>query len=375
LSGVIQGDGHLGVCKLQYLFTLRMKDIEAINRTEKYLDDLKIKSKRFQYNSSTSLMFGIRTTTKEKYFKIKQIIEERDFSNKEFCRGFLAGIFDAEGSCQKNSIRIYNTNSIILKEIKDALTFLGFNYVFEFSHEGTIFPVYSIRLLNSTGGETTEFFQVVDPAIDRKRSIFGKKLKGKCPKIISIKEREYSEEMYDIQTTTGNFIANGMVSHNCHNKELQDGEHLIDIEEIKQKILESLPLISEVILSGGEPLFQYKVVEELSKFAKSLGLKVGIETSGYNSNKLPSLIKENLIDKVYLDVKTFGALEYYKLTKIEWSWDNILNTIAICKNFNIDIQIRTTIFKDYPGEHNLYEIENMINKLGLSWKKQEGTIC
>jgi intein/homing endonuclease len=175
LSGVIQGDGHLGVCKLQYLFTLRMKDIEAINRTEKYLDDLKIKSKRFQYNSSTSLMFGIRTTTKEKYFKIKQIIEERDFSNKEFCRGFLAGIFDAEGSCQKNSIRIYNTNSIILKEIKDALTFLGFNYVFEFSHEGTIFPVYSIRLLNSTGGETTEFFQVVDPAIDRKRSIFGKK--------------------------------------------------------------------------------------------------------------------------------------------------------------------------------------------------------
>lgn len=160
----------------------------------------------------------------------------------------------------------------------------------------------------------------------------------------------------------------------CQNKELKDGELFVELEFIKQEILKNIPLISGIILSGGEPLFQFKAIEEISKFAKSLGLKVGIETSGYNSNKLPLLIKENLIDKVYLDIKTFGVLEYYKLTHIEWSWDNVLNIIVICRKFNIDIQIRTTIFKDYPGEHNLYEIENMINKLELSWKKQEGQI-
>jgi len=161
----------------------------------------------------------------------------------------------------------------------------------------------------------------------------------------------------------------------CHNKELQCGEFFVDIEYIKQEIVDSLSLISEIIFSGGEPLFQYKVVEEISKFAKSLNLKVGIETSGYNSNKLYSLIKENLIDLIYLDIKTFGKEEYYRLTSIEWSWDNVLNTIAICDKFNIDMQIRTTIFSNYPRENALKEIENLILQLGLNWKKQEGKVC
>lgn len=161
----------------------------------------------------------------------------------------------------------------------------------------------------------------------------------------------------------------------CQNKKLQCGESFVDIEYIKQKILDNQPLISGIILSGGEPLFQYKVVEELLKFAKSLNLKVGIETSGYNSNKLILLIKENLLDIIYLDIKTFGKEEYYKLTNVEWAWDNALNTIVICNKFNIDIQIRTTIFPNYPGERALIEIENLILQLELSWKKQEGGLC
>ena len=158
----------------------------------------------------------------------------------------------------------------------------------------------------------------------------------------------------------------------CHNKELQDGEHLIDIEEIKQKILESLPLISEIILSGGDPGLQIEIVKELAKFSKELNLKVGIETSGYNSRKFSSLLKGNLIDEVFLDIKTFGKEEYYKLTGIESSWDNVLNMIDICKKLNINIQGRTTIFSNYPEEIYLNKIKNMVNELGLNWKKQEG---
>lgn len=160
----------------------------------------------------------------------------------------------------------------------------------------------------------------------------------------------------------------------CHNKELQDGEHLIDIEEIKQKILESLSLISEVILSGGEPGLQILAVKELAKFSKELNLKVGIETSGYNSRKFLNLLKENLIDEIFLDIKTFGSIDYFRLTGSRLAWNEVINLINICKIFNINLQVRTTVFTNYPEELYLNQIKNMIEKLNLPWKQQEGRI-
>jgi pyruvate formate lyase activating enzyme len=135
-------------------------------------------------------------------------------------------------------------------------------------------------------------------------------------------------------------------------------------------------LISEVIFSGGEAMLQPKAVEEIAKFCHSIGLKVGLETSGYNSGRLDLLMREKrcLIDEIFLDMKTYGEKNYSKLTGVEDSWENMINVILICDWYNVPLQVRTTIFPDYPDKESLEKIESLMKRDGLNWKKQEGRI-
>ena len=60
------------------------------------------------------------------------------------------------------------------------------------------------------------FFHTVDPAITRKRSIEGMALKSDAKlRVTAIEPLGLDLPMYDITTGTGDFIANGVVSHNC----------------------------------------------------------------------------------------------------------------------------------------------------------------
>jgi len=161
----------------------------------------------------------------------------------------------------------------------------------------------------------------------------------------------------------------------CQNKELQSGENFVDIREIMKQILEN-NLISEVILSGGEAMFQPEVVEKIAEFCHLIGLKVGLETSGYNSAKLDLIMrrKERLIDEVFLDIKTYGKENYFKLTGIVDSWENVENVVLLCNWYNIYLQIRTTVFPDYPDKKSLKEIESFTKRNRLNWRKQEGRV-
>ena len=64
--------------------------------------------------------------------------------------------------------------------------------------------------------EALRFFHTVDPAITRKRSIDGVAIKSDARlRIVAIEPLGLDVPMYDITTGTGDFIANGVVSHNC----------------------------------------------------------------------------------------------------------------------------------------------------------------
>ena len=64
--------------------------------------------------------------------------------------------------------------------------------------------------------EALRFFHTVDPAITRKRSIDGVAIKSDARlRIVAIESLGLDVPMYDITTGTGDFIANGVVSHNC----------------------------------------------------------------------------------------------------------------------------------------------------------------
>jgi len=83
-------------------------------------------------------------------------------------------------------------------------------------HRVTSKPIDVVRL---AGGlrEHLRFFHRVDPAIVRKRDVAGRAVKSEAELgVASIEPLGKAMRLYDITTETEDFIANGVVSHNCY---------------------------------------------------------------------------------------------------------------------------------------------------------------
>ena len=87
----------------------------------------------------------------------------------------------------------------------------------------------------------------------------------------------------------------------CLNKTIIDGENLVDIETLKQKILGSKIAISGVVFTGGEPCEQIGVLTHLIYWCKSKELKVFLHTSGNKPKELGVVVR--LLDGIRLDYK------------------------------------------------------------------------
>ena len=127
-------------------------------------------------------------------------------------RGFLAGIFDAEGSYGTGILRIHNNDEVILDAVIAALGRFDIPHILE--------PPRPTRCqaVRVTGGlrQHLRFFHLTDPAIRRKCNIEGRAVKGPSDlHVRKIEDLGVSIPMYDITTGTGDFVANGVVSHNC----------------------------------------------------------------------------------------------------------------------------------------------------------------
>ena len=144
---------------------------------------------------------------------IGHLIEWPDDPSHDWLCGFLAGIFDAEGSYSQGVWRVSNTDPEIIKWTCLGLDALNFDYVLEPLKRANGMVVVRLR-----GGlkEAMRFFHATAPAITRKRSIEGAAVKsGAKLRVTSIEPLGLEMPMYDITTGTGDFIANGVVSHNC----------------------------------------------------------------------------------------------------------------------------------------------------------------
>jgi DNA repair photolyase len=130
-------------------------------------------------------------------------------------QGFLAGIFDGGGSYSAGVLRISTTDRELLDWIGTSLNELGFSFAAEPGSLNRAQPLTSYRI---TGGlrENLRFFLSTDPASSRKRSIEGTAIKSPARLgVAAIEPLGLDLPMYDITTGTGDFIANGVVSHNC----------------------------------------------------------------------------------------------------------------------------------------------------------------
>ncbi|MEF2689801.1 MAG: anaerobic ribonucleoside-triphosphate reductase activating protein [Bacilli bacterium] len=146
----------------------------------------------------------------------------------------------------------------------------------------------------------------------------------------------------------------------CHNSSLISGndDTYIDEDEIFKYLNKRKNIIEGVCISGGEPLLQ-KDIKEFIRKIKSLGLKVKLDTNGTNPDLILSLINDNLLDYIAMDIKNIKSK--YELTSgAKVKIDNILKSINIIENSGIDYEFRTTIIKEF---HTLSDIDYISKKL------------
>ncbi len=229
LCGLIRGDGLLGCYNYDgrrrtnetiHQFRLALVDLEALQRGRQYLSTFQVPTREFLFQPASSnrqAIHGIRTSSRPRVERVREIIRWPTCASIAWRKGFLAGIFDAEGSYSRGILRICNTDPAIINSITDGLQKLGFDSVIEsrFLYR-SVKLIYVVRI---RGGlvQHQRFFQTVDPAITRKRDIVGQAIKNRARlRVVSMEDLRVSKRMFDITTGTGDFIANGVVSHNCY---------------------------------------------------------------------------------------------------------------------------------------------------------------
>lgn len=228
LCGLIRGDGTIGsysysrvgrVESSQHHFRLALCDEEALKRAGDWLRAESLDTENFVFAAGSSNrrpMTAIRTHARWKVERIRELIAWPNSACNSWRRGFLAGIFDAEGSYNDGCLRISNTDPEIIGWICESLRASCFKFVIEHIPHQDRKPIDVVRM---TGGllEHLRFFHGVDPAITRKRDIAGQAVKSEARLgVVSIERLPGAMRLYDITTGTEDFIANGVVSHNCY---------------------------------------------------------------------------------------------------------------------------------------------------------------
>jgi DNA repair photolyase len=226
LCGLIRGDGTIGTCTGLHPngrrwelnpFRLALCDTEALERAHKWLWYEYVETRHFRFRAqSVRSMFAIDTAGRDKVARVRELIAWPDRPGREWQAGFLAGIFDAEGSYSCGILRICNTDYQIINRIRDALRTFGFSSTVEHRPQESRKCVNVVRMLGGLR-EHLRFFHLVGPAISRKCDLRGQGVKGAVNlKVASIEPLGKGMRLYDITTGTGDFISNGVVSHNCY---------------------------------------------------------------------------------------------------------------------------------------------------------------
>ncbi|MEV1142554.1 intein-containing Rv2578c family radical SAM protein [Micromonospora sp. NPDC049799] len=220
LCGMIRGDANLGTYTYPrgviHRFRLALADEAGLHRAQRFLTAAGVATRLFSFaqaSASRRAISAIRTSKRRDIEAIQALVAWPPEPSVDWRKGYLAGIFDAEGSCSRGILRISNSDDEILERASEALDHFGFRAVLD--DPGRADRVRQIRL---TGGlpERLRFFHLTDPAITRKRSIEGTALKCRTAlRVVRIEPLHLDLPLWDITTGTGDFIADGVVSHNC----------------------------------------------------------------------------------------------------------------------------------------------------------------
>jgi DNA repair photolyase len=205
LCGMIRGDGRPGW--------------EALQRTGTYLAELEVPTDEPVFAGAVARgtqVGAIRTSSSRGLTALQPIATWSRAPSSDWCKGFLAGIFDAEGTCHDDGgLRITVTDHAVVEQVAAALRRCRFSFSLDTETRGRPKPRTSIGLLGGLR-ERLRFLHMVDPAVTGKRSIAGVAITpDTSPRVLSVQPLGVDLPLVDLTTGTGDFVSNGVVSHNC----------------------------------------------------------------------------------------------------------------------------------------------------------------
>jgi MoaA/NifB/PqqE/SkfB family radical SAM enzyme len=386
LTGIILGDGGLNKkyvkwskdkkYKWKYRFRLAMKDMEPIYRVHEYFKLLGINHHFIKFDIHKKgikelYKDAISTQDMNNYLKIESLVYSNlsENNSKMYKIGFLAGIYDAEGSIDKKShtIRITNTNIEIIEEIERCLDDTHISYKREMQLRQSQQTIYTIRIINGKRiYNNLRFIQITSPAIKRKGiSNFYNTRMFDSVKIKCIKKGK-DIDVYNLETESNTYIANGFCVHNCAPNFTRTNKSSLDTTTVKDMLDNMVNIGVKAIMFGGEgePLL-HKDIAEIVKHAKELGLDVALTTNGALLNKQKALQLLPYLSWIKFSMDSGDMDTYSRLhgTKKE-DFKTVLDNISMCKfltklkKWECTIGVQALLFKD--NLNDLYKLARIL---------------
>ena len=136
----------------------------------------------------------------------------------------------------------------------------------------------------------------------------------------------------------------------CQNSALipLDAGREIDLTLLKERIEANKIIIDAIVFTGGEPVLQPNAIIEAAKLAKSLGLKVMLDTNGSVKENLDKILRSGYIDRIALDVKApLNPTDYGMVTGRpdlgEQSVEAVEHCLTLSRELGLEIEARTTV--------------------------------
>jgi len=147
----------------------------------------------------------------------------------------------------------------------------------------------------------------------------------------------------------------------CHNHELLNKGTKASVDDIVKKVSENY-LIDGVCITGGEPLMQAEELLELCKKLKDVGFAVKLDTNGYYTKKLASVLEK--VDYVAIDVKTTFE-KYDRLVKCKGAAERVRKSVELLANSGIEFEARTTVVPTLVEEKDILKIAKFLSSVGV----------
>lgn len=113
-----------------------------------------------------------------------------------------------------------------------------------------------------------------------------------------------------------------------------------------------------ICITGGEPTLQSDIIDFMGT-VKAIGYKIKLDTNGTKPDIISKILSKKLINYIAMDIKNDQA-HYAINSGSEIAFSNILQSIDLIKNANIEYEFRTTVVDELHSPDMFQNITDML---------------